>query len=82
MGIGYSNGGPAMRQSKFDKIAAPLGRDLGRTAKKVGRIASQAGGREAVEENADLNLEAAELLQQLRKFSDAVPHLRLVSDTE
>jgi hypothetical protein len=41
-----------------------------------------------VEENADLNLEAAELLQQLRKISDAVhtdnpaPHLRLVCDTE
>jgi hypothetical protein len=24
--IGHSNGGPAMRQSKFDKITAPLGR--------------------------------------------------------
>jgi hypothetical protein len=58
--------------------------DVGR----LGRIASQAGGREAVEENADLNLEAAELLQQLRKISDAVhtgnpaPRLRQVSDTE
>jgi hypothetical protein len=41
-----------------------------------------------LEEIAALNLEAAELLQQLRKIGDAVhagnpaPHLRLVSDTE
>ena len=91
MGIGHSNGGPAMRQSKFDIITAPLGRAefaLEELQKKAWQIASQAGGREAVEENADLNLEAAELLQQLRKISDAVhtdnpdPYLRLVCDTE
>jgi hypothetical protein len=79
-----------MRQSKFDKITAPLGRAefALEELKKIGQIASQAGGREAVEENADLNLEAAELLQPLRKISDAVhtgnpaPHPRPVSDTE
>ena len=65
MGIGHSNDGPAIRQSKFDKITAPLGR-------AEFALEELQQSREAVEENADLNLEAAELLQQLRKISDAV----------
>jgi predicted nucleic acid-binding Zn-ribbon protein len=80
-----------MRQVEFDKINAALDRaefaieELRKKAVKLQRK------REAVktpEEIATLNLEADELLQQMRKISDAVhtgnpaPHLRLVSDIE
>ena len=91
MGIGHGKGGPAMRQSKFDIITAPLGRAefaLEELQKKSGILHRKREVAKAVEENADLNLEAAELLQQQRKISDAVhtgnpaPHLRPVCDTE
>jgi hypothetical protein len=41
MCIGHSNGGPAMRQSKFDIITAPLGRAefaLEELQKKPGKL--------------------------------------------
>ena len=83
--------GSAMQRSEFDKLTAALGRaefaveDLQKKANKLRRKATLA---KTMEEIAALNLEAAELLLQLRKLSDAVhagnpaPHLRLVCDTE
>ena len=80
-----------MRQSECDKIAAALGRaefaleDLRKSADELHRKAALA---KTLEEIAALNLEAAELLQQIVKISGAVhtgnpaPHLRLVSDTK
>ena len=80
-----------MRQLEFDKLTAALGRaefaveDLQKKAHELHRKATLA---KTMEEIAALNLEAAELLLQLRKLSDAVhagnaaPHLRLVCDTE
>lgn len=80
-----------MLQSEFDKLTAALDRaefaveDLQKKADELHRKATLA---KTIEEIATLNLEAAELLLQLRKLSDAVhtgnpaPHLRLVSDTE
>jgi hypothetical protein len=80
-----------MRQSEFDKITAALGR--AEFAMEAVRIRADELRRKSalantVEEIATLNVEAAELLQQLVKISLAVhagnpaPHLRLVSDTE
>jgi hypothetical protein len=80
-----------MRQSEFDKITAALGRaefameEVRTRAEELRRKSDLA---KSVEEIAALNLEAAELLQQIVKITTAVhagnpaPHLRLVSDTE
>ena len=80
-----------MRQSKFNKTNATLDRaefaleQLQKKVDKARRKRRSAGTLDAV---AALDLEAAELLQQLRRIRDAVhagspaPHLRLVSDTE
>jgi hypothetical protein len=83
--------GIAMRQSEFDKIIAALRRaefaveELGKRAEELKRKSAAA---KSVGEIAAVNLEAAELLQQIVKINTAVhtgnpaPHLRLVSDTE
>jgi len=80
-----------MRRSEFDKITAALGRaefaleELQIRAEELRRKTTLA---KSPKEIAALNLEAAELLQQIAKISTAVhtgnpaPHLRLVSDTE
>jgi hypothetical protein len=80
-----------MRQSEFDKINAAFDRaefaleELRENAVELRRKRDSA---KTLEEIAALNLEAIELLQQLRKIGDAVhmgnpaPHLRLVSDKE
>jgi hypothetical protein len=79
-----------MRQSEFYKINAALDRaefaidELRKKAIKLQRKRALAKTSEAI---AALDLEAHELLRQLRKVSEAVhssnpaPHLRLVSDT-
>jgi hypothetical protein len=80
-----------MRQSEFDKISAALERAefaLTELRKKEVALRRKRNAAKSLKEIADLNLEATELLQQLRKISDAVhagnpaPHLRLVSDKE
>jgi hypothetical protein len=86
-----SSNGSAMRQSEFDKITAALDRAefvLEGLQKKAAALHRKAALAKSLDEIAALNLEAAELLQQLAKVSTAVhtgnpaPHLRLVSDTE
>jgi hypothetical protein len=83
--------GTAMRQSEFDNITAALGRAefaLEGLRIRAGELRRKSALAKSLEEIAVLNLEAAELLQQLVKVSTAVhtgnpaPHLRLVSDTE
>jgi phage shock protein A len=78
-----------MRPSKFDKINAALDRAefaLGQLQKKVDETRRKRASARTPDAIVALDLEAAELLQQLRKISDAVhtgspaPHLRLVSD--
>ena len=80
-----------MRQSDFDKINAALDRAefaLEKLRKKGGALHRKRDLAKTPEEIAALNLEATELLQELRKISDAVhtvnpaPHLRLVPDIE
>ena len=78
-----------MRQSEFDKITAALGRaefavvELRRRAEELKRKSAAA---RSLGEIAAVNLQAAELLQQIVKVSTAVhagnpaPHLRLVPD--
>ena len=80
-----------MRQSEFDKITAALGRaefaleELRIKAEELRRKSALAKSLKVI---AALNLEAAELLQQVAKISAAVhtgnpaPHLRLVPDIE
>jgi uncharacterized coiled-coil DUF342 family protein len=80
-----------MRQSEFDKINAALDRaefaleELRKKADELHRKRALAKAWKAI---AALDLEADELLRQLRKISDAVhtgnpaPHLRLVPDVE
>jgi len=76
-----------MRQSKFDKINAALDRAefaLEQLQKKVERARRKRASARTPEAIVPLDLEAAELLQELRKIRDAVhtgnpaPHLRLV----
>lgn len=78
-----------MRQSKFDKINATFDRAefaLGQMQKKVDETRRKRALARTPDAIVALDLEAAELLQQLRKISDAVhtgnpaPHLWLVSD--
>jgi predicted nucleic acid-binding Zn-ribbon protein len=80
-----------MRQSEFDKITAALSRAefaVEELRKKADELKSKSAAAKSLEEIAGLNLEAAELLQQIEKVNTAVragnpaPHLRLVSDTE
>lgn len=83
--------GAAMRQSEFDKLNAALDRAefaMEELRKKLDELHRKRDLAKTPEEISALNLDADELLQQLRKISDAVhtgnraPHLRLVSDTE
>jgi hypothetical protein len=80
-----------MRDSEFDKINVAFDRAefaLEELRKKVAKLHIKRDMAKTLEEVATLNLEGAELLQQLRKISDAVhtgnpaPHLRLVPDVE
>jgi hypothetical protein len=86
-----NSNGSAMRQSEFDKITAALDRAefvLEGLQKRAAALHRKAALAKSLDEIAALNLEAAELLQQLAKVSTAVhtgnpaPHLRLVTDTE
>jgi chromosome segregation ATPase len=80
-----------MRQSEFDKINAALDRAkfaLEELQRKSDELHRKRDSAKSLKEIAALNMEATELLQQLRKISDAVhtgnpaPHLRLVPDKE
>jgi hypothetical protein len=80
-----------MRQSEFDKITAALSRAefaMEQVRKRADELRRKSTLAKTMEEIAALNLDAAELLQQLVKISLAVhtgnpaPHLRLVSNTE
>jgi len=80
-----------MRQSEFDKISAALDRAefaLKELRKKEVELLRKRELAKSMEEIAALNLDATELLQQLRKIGEAVhagnpaPHLRLISDKE
>lgn len=80
-----------MRQSEFDKITAALGRAefaMEEVRTRADELRRKSNLAKSLEEIAALNLEAAEVLQQLVKISVAVhtgnpaPHLRLVSDSE
>ena len=81
----------SMRQSEIDEIESALDRAefaLEVLRKKVDEVHRKRASAKTPEEIAALDLETAELWQQLQKISDAVhtgnpaPHLRLVSDTE
>jgi hypothetical protein len=81
----------AMRQSEFDKINSALDRAefaIQEIRRKVDELTSKRAEARTLKEIAAIDLEANELLLQLRKISDAVhsnnpvPHLRLVSDTD
>ena len=80
-----------MRESEFDKINAAFDRAefaLQELRKKSDELHRRRKAAKTLDEIAALNIEAVELLQQLRKIGDAVhtghpaPHLRLVSDVE
>jgi hypothetical protein len=80
-----------MRQAEIDKIKAALDRAefaLGQLRNLVDELHRKRASAKTPEEIAALNLESAELWQQLQKISDAVhagnpaPHLRLVKDRE
>ena len=80
-----------MRESEFDKIDLAFYRAefaLEELRKKVAELHRKRDLAKTLEEIATLNLEGVELLQLLRKISDAVhtgnpaPHLRLIHDIE
>ena len=80
-----------MRESEFDKINTVLDRAqfaIQQIQRKVDELTSKRAEARTLKEIAAIDLEAKELLLQLRKISDAVhsnnraPHLRLVSDTD
>jgi hypothetical protein len=80
-----------MRQSEFDKVNSALDRAefaIQEIRRKVDELTSKRAEARTLKEIAAIDLEANELLLQLRKISDAVhsnnpvPHLRLVSDTD
>jgi hypothetical protein len=80
-----------MRQSEFDKINAALDRAefaLDALRKKAEELEHKRATSKSPEDILAMNLEAAEIMQQLQKISNAIhvgnpaPHLRLVSDTE
>jgi hypothetical protein len=80
-----------MRRSEFDKLNVALDsiesalKLLQKRAVELGRKMDAA---KTQEELVSLDLDAADLLQRLRKLGEAIhtgnpaPHLRLVSDTE
>ena len=79
-----------MRQSEFDKINAALNRAefaLEALRKKAVELEHKRAISKSPEDILAMNLEAAEIMKQLQKISNAVhagnlaPHLRLVSDT-
>lgn len=87
----WSNKAITVRKSEFDKINAALDRAefaLDELRKKAVDLHRKRDLAKTLEEIATLDSDAAELLQQLRKISDAVhtgnpgPHLRLVPDIE
>jgi hypothetical protein len=87
----WSNEAITMRQSDFDKIIAALDRAefaMEEVRKRAEELRRKSALANTMEEIATLNLEAAELLQQIVKINIAVhsrspaPHLRLVTDTE
>jgi hypothetical protein len=80
-----------MREPEFNKINAVLDRAqfaIQQIQNKVAELARKKAAALTLEEIAAVDLMADELLQQLRKVSDAIhsgnpaPHLQLVSDTE
>jgi hypothetical protein len=80
-----------MRELEFEKINAVLDRAqfaIRQIQGKVDELARKKAAAQTPEEIAAVDLVADELLQQLRKVSDAIhtgnpaPHLRLVPDTE
>jgi hypothetical protein len=80
-----------MRDSEFNKINVALDRAqiaIQEIQRKVDELTRKRDAAQTLEEIAAVDLEANELLLQLRKISDAVhtghpaPHLRLVPDTE
>ena len=80
-----------MRQSEFDKINTALDRAefaIEALRKKAEELQRRRASASTTEEIAVVDLEAAELLQELRRISDAVhtgsaaPHLQLVSYSE
>jgi hypothetical protein len=80
-----------MRQSEFDKISAALDRAefaIDEIRRKVDELSSRRAEAQTLKEFAAIDLEAKELLLQLRKISDVVhssnpaPNLRLISDTD
>jgi hypothetical protein len=86
-----SNKAITMRESEFDKINAAFDRAefaLEELRKRAVELHRKRDLAKTLEEIATVNLDAAELLQQLRKISDAVhsgnpaPHLWLVPDVE
>jgi hypothetical protein len=79
-----------MRQSEFDKINAALDRAefaLDALRQKAVKLEHKRAISKSPEDILAMNLEAAEIMKQLQKISNAVhagnlaPHLRLVSDT-
>jgi hypothetical protein len=83
--------GPAMQQAEFDRIIAALGRAefaVEELRKKAIELYRKSTAAKTLEEIAAVNLEAAELLQQIVKVTTAVhignsaPHLRLVPNIE
>jgi hypothetical protein len=81
----------SMGQTEIDKISAALDRAefaLEQLRKKVDEVHRKRASAKKPEEIEALNLETAELWQQLQKISVAVhtgnlaPHLRLLPDTE
>ena len=80
-----------MRELEFEKINAVLDRAqfaIQQIQGKVDELARKKAAAQTLEEIAAVDLVADELLQQLRKVSDAIhtgnpaPHLRLVPDIE
>ena len=80
-----------MRETEFDKINAVLDRAkfaIAQIQREVNELTHKRAAAQTPEKIAAIDLEADELLLQLRKISDAIhtsnpaPHLRLVSDTD
>jgi len=80
-----------MRETEFDKINAVLDRAkfaIAQIQREVNELTHMRAAAQTPEKIAAIDLEADELLLQLRKISDAIhtsnpaPHLRLVSDTD
>jgi hypothetical protein len=78
---------PAWRNSQSPRDSNQIASGV-TGAVQADELQRKSAAAKSVEEIAARNLEAAQILQQLHKISDAVhtgnpaPHLRLVSDTE